>query len=381
MVIKNGLRGYWDFDGNVLDSHTTAANGTATNIDYTTGKRGQATTRATSGGGVVVPSTIFNGVGTGDFTINFWFYGKEPNSGGYPGLMVVANSTSPFPGPTMFFDPLQAGSGGSGLPEFTFRCTQTNQLNITSPSPTTLYDKWTMITFMRSSGVLYVYYDKTLVGSRSDATNINATTLDLSFISGRNTNAAQSLQANIRCDMYGVWNRALSTGEIDFLYNNGTGRDYTLLDMPLPNVNIFAATELTPTKAKLNGEITSLGDEISLDVYFQLRKVGDSSWTNVNIIEVTEVGLISYTAIGLEYETEYEYRIVLLYNNGQDSIISAIQTFSTTEFGKHMTKVSNSGELVLAKIEPLPTGEEGMLVYDSVIKRLKLYNGTEWEEC
>jgi hypothetical protein len=381
MTIKNNLRGYWDLDDNANDSHTTNRNGTATSITYVTGKRGKGASNATSGGGIAIPLDTFP-TGTSDFTVNFWFYGKAVNTNGYPMLVGSFSTTTPFAGVSIFFDPA-INLVGAPYDNVTFRCSSNSNdsIFVNNPAATTLYNKWTMITFMRSGNNIYAYYNITQVGTKTLSTT-SMPSPNAAFIAGRNTNTAQSLQNGMICDMYGVWNRALSGSEIEFLYNEGAGRSYDLLDGdPLPEITISAATELTPTSAKLNGEVVSLASETSVDIYFQLRKVGVGTWTTVNTLNITEPAIISYTATNLEYETNYEYRLVLLYNGGEESIITSTQSFSTVEFGLHMTKVMSTGELVLAKKENLPIAEEGTLVYHLTEKKLKIYNGVDWDIC
>jgi hypothetical protein len=221
--VADGVISAYKFDGDATDSALYDNSITLTNNTFSSGiiNNGRFSNDNTSYG---IPAKYsYSNHETKDFTINFWFYGKQPPSGVYPVLYSEFISAYPFTGPTIFFDPLGVDAGTNGI---ICRTIFTEQLKILSPSASSLYDKWTMITFIRNSGILYVYYDGEEVGSRSSNTNIP--TLNKKYISGRDL-SVQSFTTGIGMDELTTWNRSLSSDEITYLYNKGNGIQYDFI--------------------------------------------------------------------------------------------------------------------------------------------------------
>ena len=73
-VPTSGLIGYWRGDGNFNDSSTTPNNGASTNgtVTFVAGVVGNAFS-FTSGSYVSIPDIAAYNIGSGNFSIGFWF--------------------------------------------------------------------------------------------------------------------------------------------------------------------------------------------------------------------------------------------------------------------------------------------------------------------
>jgi len=110
----------------------------------------------------------------------------------------------------------------------------------------------------------------------------------------------------------------------------GSVLNFTTTAIQEPAVTTNAATGVKGTKATLNGEITTLGDEISVNVFFQYRKKGWEIWKDLSKQRVYSSGPFSQTITGLSTETDYEFRAVVEWDSNQK--FGSILSFTTTTF-------------------------------------------------
>jgi len=128
------------------------------------------------------------------------------------------------------------------------------------------------------------------------------------------------------------------------------------------NITSLAADELTPTTAQLNGEITSLEGESSLDVYFEWGTDTNYGSTTSNQT-LTATGSFSDTISGLTKGTTYHYRAVstngsTTWNGGDVSFIAGkIVEEDTTDGdfsdGTHINTIATSSHIELASLSGL----------------------------
>lgn len=78
--------------------------------------------------------------------------------------------------------------------------------------------------------------------------------------------------------------------------------------LPQPEVTTEPATEVTSVAANLNGDLLSLGESASVDVYFQFKPQGTEDWIATTPAEKTEIGSFSETVTELEPLVTYDVR-------------------------------------------------------------------------
>jgi len=86
---------------------------------------------------------------------------------------------------------------------------------------------------------------------------------------------------------------------------------FMTLDLDDPEVNVLNATTITTDGALLKGELTSLGDYSSVEVYFAIDQTG-ANGTGYETLSgsyqnLTSTGEFDYTVTGLDYNTSYQY--------------------------------------------------------------------------
>jgi hypothetical protein len=324
VYLTEDLVSYWKFDGNATDSVNNNSI-SFTNHGFNAGKINNGTFANSNTASGVHSSYLFNNYGTSDFTINFWFYGKQPPSDSYSMIFGEFKGTDPYQGPTIFYDPLNLTGGGNSIIFRTVGGTSTDTFSITSPSASSLYNNWTMITFLRISGVLKVYYDGEEVGSKSSNQNIGS--LNNKFIGGRNI-GSQSFKTGMGLDEFAVWTKALNSTEIEALYNNGTGLQY-----PFRNVNIQTnnATNITNTTVTLNGEVIDNNPVSPLNLSFQYRESGESDWINTSRKSLSGNVSFEENLTGLEAITTYEFRAKAEWDNNAEEVFGDTLNFTTLE--------------------------------------------------
>lgn len=74
-------------------------------------------------------------------------------------------------------------------------------------------------------------------------------------------------------------------------------------------VRTLAPDEVTPTAAKVRGEVLSLGDLATVNVTFEWRPAASATWKATPPLSVSAVGATEALLTNLTPETSYEYRI------------------------------------------------------------------------
>jgi len=99
----------------------------------------------------------------------------------------------------------------------------------------------------------------------------------------------------------------------------------------IPSVSTLEASSIGLDEATLNGELTEIGEETEVDVFFEHREEGESDWTETDKEELTETGEFDYELEELDDDTEYEFRAVVEWDNGEERNEGSIETFTTEE--------------------------------------------------
>lgn len=197
--VSANTRALYRFEGNCNDMSGNGYHGTATSMLYDAayGKILQGIKSNASPSGVVLPNAMPGTIGTGAFTVSFWMNPKQPPTGSYPILFGTFGSSSPYNGPLIFFDPLGVSAKGDAI---LVRVNGENEKAILTPSASSLFNKWSMITFTRnSSGQCNIYYGATNVLSFTDNTNIPAA--GYAYMCSRPTLAIQAFGSDLNAVM------------------------------------------------------------------------------------------------------------------------------------------------------------------------------------
>lgn len=94
-----------------------------------------------------------------------------------------------------------------------------------------------------------------------------------------------------------------------------------------PAASTDSASNVSGTSATLNGALNSLEGNSSMDVYFEYRETGASTWNQTSIQTLSSTGSFSENVSGLSLSTEYEYRAVA--DDGSTTYTGSNVTFST----------------------------------------------------
>lgn len=94
-----------------------------------------------------------------------------------------------------------------------------------------------------------------------------------------------------------------------------------------PTGTSLAATDVADTSVTLNGSAT-LGDESTVNVYFQYRVVGAGTWSETTPVAIVADGSFSEAVTGLAAGEDYEFRAVVEY--GGSYVYGDTLTFITS---------------------------------------------------
>lgn len=101
-----------------------------------------------------------------------------------------------------------------------------------------------------------------------------------------------------------------------------------------------SATNITKTVATLNGTVDDLGDQSSVNTYFDYRKVGNNSFTTVSVGSQSTTGSFSDTVTNLSEGTDYEYKSRIEDTNGNTLDNSNLVTFTTDSVARFTSSTS-----------------------------------------
>ena len=206
----DGMIGYWKGDNDAKDSYDANDGTIEGNVNYVSGKVGQAFNFIGDGSSV----SLGNLPSTPSFTLTAWVYPKSfAGMGGIIGTvggayrMIRTNSDRK----------LDAGfSNGSGYPEII--------------GPVLSIEQWQHIAFTYDGAQMCIYKDG-VPTCKAETSPIESGTsaqyLGIEAIAGRAWNGL--------IDEAAIFNKALSLTEIQNLYNSGIGKDYCSAAPPTPS--------------------------------------------------------------------------------------------------------------------------------------------------
>lgn len=222
--LLNGLLSYWSFDSASLTNDIVGTNHltmTGT-VPMVSGKIGNASSFTNGVGNYysisLARSNPIKMTNRSEFTCSYWVYARLGNGAvGNIGFVRMEN----------------VGSGGWGVgfddPKYIF-ITQTNNNWLyfkteTPGSPNySLRTNWVMVTAVLNTNGIYIYTNSALCSSTLSANIIPSNPTYNFNIGAAGGFATRAFSGMI--DEPAIWNRALTTNEIQTLYNSGAGKQY-----------------------------------------------------------------------------------------------------------------------------------------------------------
>ena len=121
--------------------------------------------------------------------------------------------------------------------------------------------------------------------------------------------------------------RAIAEGDAES--DAGETLTFSTDETPVLSVATDAATNVTDTSATLNGTVTELTNIDAVDVHFEYREAGSSTWTTTDSQRRTAEGSFSEDVAGLASERTYEYRAIA--ESNEDGDTGELLEFTTDE--------------------------------------------------
>jgi len=137
----------------------------------------------------------------------------------------------------------------------------------------------------------------------------------------------------------------------------------------IPRVETNEANDVGISEATLNGELTDLGEESEVDVFFEHREEGESTWDTTSAQSFSSTQTFDETVAGLTDNTEYEFRAVVEWDDGEERSEGSIETFTTEE--------SNPVFEVTITNTNSPVGQGSTLTVDADIENTGNDEGTK----
>lgn len=302
--LNTGLVGFWPFCGNANDASGNGNNGTVNGATLTADRFGNASSAYSFDGVddyISLGAPFFNG----NTTVNQFSYSVWLKLDSYP-LMNNTYSISTKEGywRTIDFNVLHDGAihfGGS-------QPSPQGYFGITSPPGSVGLNNWSLINISFESGLLKLSVNGQLVST----TNVSYSSIDFSYLpigNSTSTNligAAQPVSPGLTkhfdgtLDDFGIWNRALTTAEIQQLYTQGqTTYSWSTGGATTPSITVSPTSTTTYTcTVTANGTACSSSQTITVN---PLPVASISPAGPVNLCQGQSVTLCAPNTPGLTY--------------------------------------------------------------------------------
>jgi len=99
-------------------------------------------------------------------------------------------------------------------------------------------------------------------------------------------------------------------------------------------VSTTGSSNITTDEADLEGSLDGLGGNSSVDVSFEYRETGASSWNQTSPITKSATGVYTQTVTGLNSDTDYEFRSFAKGNDSGETATGGRLTFTTESPGR-----------------------------------------------
>jgi hypothetical protein len=339
--LSTGLIGYWPFCGNANDVSGNGNNGTPVNGPMLTTDRFGSPNNAYSFDGINDFMSLSNQLPDASvFSISAWVYHTKGNN--FSGILSDATTSS---GNDLYLNVndnsigIKADKNGSTL----FQCPLPEVGYNPTPIASGLNNgnQWKQIVIMVEPTQTKVYLNSVLVASLNiGGSNIGSHALSPVF--GKITDGDYSIQyLGGKLDDIGIWNRALTTTEIQQLYTQGqTTYSWTPGGATTPSITVSPTSTTTYTCAVTNGNGTCSSDfVVTVNPLPNVNAGLDQSVCASTITTLTATGASTYSWTGG-------------IQNGIPFIPSATTTYTVT--GTNIAGCTATDQ-VLVTVNPLPT--------------------------
>lgn len=109
-----------------------------------------------------------------------------------------------------------------------------------------------------------------------------------------------------------------------------------------PAISTLDPDQITETTARLNGNLTSLGSESNVDVFFRWRETGEETWNETTKVDRSATGTFNATIESLTKGTQYEFKTVVEWDSGGESEIGETVQFFTQLFLRGTAKIGET---------------------------------------
>ena len=236
-VPKNGLLGWWPFNGSAMDETNNGYNGTVYGATLTTDRFGMQNSAYNFDGKSNYIKTSLNSISQDKISISVWFTCTTPvsNTSDHPTMVMSRKAFNQETGlgfnqSTVFFDLLNNNS-------VVFR----NGVNRNIPTD----GNWYNIIGTYNGNVSNLYLNGVLVNSVTLSTN--SATIQANFLFGLDeilNNGNRYWKGKL--DDIGIWNRALDAIEVSNLYyGNACYQSITVTDTLIIHTNIMGFNPIT----------------------------------------------------------------------------------------------------------------------------------------
>jgi hypothetical protein len=341
-VPTNGLVGYWPFNGNANDESGNANNGTVNGATLTTDRFGVAN-KAYSFDGVDdhIRVVNFNLQATNNFSVSLWV--NIIPSGNY---QVFLSKGPKIPG---HFE-IYSFAGTNRLSWNTFDMCQNIESNFSIFNQVQHH-----IVIVQSNDIIKFYVDNAPQGQFPCTGNLQNVINDLTF--GKVDDLFPYF-TNGKLDDIGIWNRALTSQEINDLYNSTICSNDLTISPIVNSIQTGNTANFYATTSDANSTFIWQSD---FGQGFQtLNNVGNYSGTNTNNLTISNVQLSNHNQ---------PFRIIANAGNCTDtSNIATIQIADTcitnvTIYDTLLTTVTDTLIINTTLSLPAPNNENTILIY------------------
>ena len=320
-VPKDGLVGWWPFNGNANDESGNANHGTVNGATLTNDRNGKVNSAYSFGGSKKSSIDIKSTLNYADFSFSFWYSAIDTTNNSLIDWRNISNDK-----PLLNFTLDEFGSLLSRLRDDS----NYNQINLITKSITA--NKWNFITFTFRKGVMNIY----LNGVLNNTNLYKQSKWSLNHLQLGNNYYDQSWFYSGKLDDISTYNRALSDQEVKQLYEGCTKETATSNSF---NSYVFTNNSSVNLTATPKGG-TFTGEAVTNNAFNPSKaKLGKNQ--------------VKYTfknSTGCADSTNFEMIMV-------DTLGNKCSTYDTLKIKVQLTTGIKSGQVATMNVYPNPTSD------------------------